>query len=97
MATTAAGCTRATAPRTISAVSMPVVPKTPEARAHTGRMDPNSPGMALIRWRVMIRCSSASGPSASGVMARLPSPTASTAPFPGSMDRSCWASAMAAR
>ncbi len=79
-AMTTDGWSRSTSPRTASADSTPVVPNTPGRRAATGRNPEKCWGIASMRCRVMRTLSAASGPTASGVMARFPRPTTSTGP-----------------
>ena len=94
---TSAGCTSATSPRTASADSTPVVPSTPERNTATGRKPEKCLGMAEMRWRVISTLSAASGPTASGVMAGLPSPTTSAGPWAGSSALSWLPTARTAR
>ena len=75
----------------------PVVPSTPVRCTATGRNPAKCFGMAAIRCRVMRTLSAASGPTASGVMDRLPSPTTSAAPSGGSSDLSWLPTARTAR
>ena len=75
---TASGCRRSVMARTSSADSTPVVPSTPGVSAATERKRPNCSGSCARRWRVTSTLCMASGPTASGVIARLPSPTTST-------------------
>ena len=84
MASTRAGRTSSTSPRTASADSTPVVPSTPVRKAATGRNPANCLGMAESKCRVISTLSRARGPTASGVMAALPRPTTRTAPSGGS-------------
>ena len=96
-AMTADGWSRSTSPRTASADSTPVVPNTPGRRAATGRNPEKCWGIASMRWRVMRMLSAASGPTASGVMARFPRPTTSTGPLSGVNSLTCCPTARTAR
>ena len=100
MAMTAALPVACTAPRSSSSVSMPVAASTPGASAATGVKPRNCQGSARTMCRVTSRLSSASGPTASAVMPRLPSPATSTgqsSPVPGSSARSSQARHSTAR
>ena len=77
---TKAGCTSSTSPRTASADSTPVEPSTPVPKAATGRKPANCRGMAARRCRVTSTLSRVRGPTASGVMARVPRPTTNAGP-----------------
>ena len=90
-ATTQAGFSLRHTAWTSSPLSIPVVPSTPADREATGRKAPKCSGICSTRWRVTRVCSWTLGPMASGVMARLPSPTTSTSPRPGTPSMS-WAS-----
>ena len=96
-AMTRAGCTSATSPRTASADSTPVVPRTPVRCTATGRNPAKCQGCAVMRCRVTRTLSAARGPTASGVMARLPRPMTSTGPVSGSSSFSCPPTARTAR
>ena len=82
---------------TISPLSTPVVPSTPAAKAATGRKEPKCSGAMSMRCRVTRVLSAAWGPTASGVMARFPSPTTSTSPSLGSRGAISFARAVTAR
>ena len=66
-------------------------------RAATGRNPEKCWGIASMRWRVMRMLSAASGPTASGVMARFPRPTTSTGPLSGVNSLTCCPTARTAR
>ena len=85
-AITAAGrSARHTAP-TSSLLSTPVRPSTPARITATDRRSPRPilRAHSPCRWRVASTISAAWGPTASGVMAGLPSPATSTGPVSGS-------------
>ena len=83
-AMTAEGWISLTKAAIISALSMPVWPKTPGAMTAEGRSLGKEGGMASGgMWRVAKSSRDTSGPKASGVMAELPSPTVSTGPSSG--------------
>ena len=74
---TTSGCAVCMAHFTSSRLSIPVCANTPGWQAAT-RMSPGSASPCpACRWCVTIRFFTASGPIASGVMSRLPSPTTS--------------------
>ena len=76
-AITASGRRSAATALTIRAASMPVEPSTPGERTQTGRNAEKSSAFCAGRCRVAKTDSMALGPTASGVIARLPSPTTS--------------------
>ena len=88
-ATTAAGSSRRIRLCSSSTVARPVVPSTPGAKAATGRrvMSSSFLGAVWHRLRVTNTRSAVSGPRASAVTARLPTPATSTSPSLGSRAR----------
>ena len=80
---------------TSSPLSTPVVPSTPAAKAATGRKEPKCSGACSTRWRVTMVWSATPGPMASGVMARLPSPTTRHVASSGSLSSPFSSAAMA--
>ena len=95
-AMTQLGWSLSTTAWTSTPLSTPVVPSTPAARAATARRWENW-GRASTRCRVTRVKSTALGPTRSGVMARLPSPTTRASPFVGSMGVNSPATASTAR
>ncbi len=71
-----------TIPLIISPVSIPVIPNTPGAIAHTG-LTPSSTSLGTYSKRclVTISCDNVFGPKASGVTFQFPSPTTNTVDF----------------
>ena len=88
-AITASGWICRTAAASSSALSIPVVPRTPGAMALTVENGAKTSGIVRFKCRVTIRFRSASGPTASGVTASLPSPATRTCAPTGSSARMC--------